>query len=122
MFVSIGLSLPQESTMKYLEQVAIQIARDIANGKIKVDRAKKGLVQKITASIMQMEMVKNMIFKKAKEQVMKASRGLYPAPLKVSSKINNTGFNRPVTKNIEYLNHQYSFEYSWLQLKTVFKH
>lgn len=33
---------------------------------------------------MQWEFVKNMIFNKAKEQVMKASRGLYPAPLKVS--------------------------------------
>lgn len=80
------MSLPEDSTMKYLEVVAIQIARDIASGKIKVDRAKKGLIQKITANIMQMDMVKNMIFNKAKEQVMKASRGLYPAPLKVSSK------------------------------------
>lgn len=80
----IGLGNPEENTMRYLETVAIQVARDIANGKMKVDRSKKGLVQKITASVMQWDMVKNMIFNKAKEQVMKASRGLYPAPLKVS--------------------------------------
>lgn len=60
------------------------VAKDIASGKIKVDRSKKGFVQKVTASVMQLEFVKNMIFKKAREQVMKASRGLYPAPLKVS--------------------------------------
>lgn len=69
--------------MNYLENVAIQIAKDIASGKMKVDRSKKGLMQKITASVMQLEFMKNMIFKKAREQVMKASRGLYPAPLKV---------------------------------------
>ncbi|CAB3230970.1 unnamed protein product [Arctia plantaginis] len=78
-----GLGNPEQNTMKYLESVAIQIAKDIASGKMKVDRSKKGLMQKITASVMQLEFVKNMIFKKAREQVMKASRGLYPAPLKI---------------------------------------
>lgn len=81
--VTAGLGQPEENTAKYLETVAIQIAKDIAAGKIIVDRSKKGLVQKITAIVMQWEFVKNIIFKKAKEQVMKASRGLYPAPLKV---------------------------------------
>ncbi|KAJ8726415.1 hypothetical protein PYW07_001113 [Mythimna separata] len=95
-----GLSLPEDSTMKYLEVVAIQIARDIANGKMKVDRSKKGLIQKITASIMQMEAVKNMIFKKAKEQVMKASRGLYPAPLKILEVV-RTGVDKGPTAGYE---------------------
>ncbi|KAG6459318.1 hypothetical protein O3G_MSEX011310 [Manduca sexta] len=78
-----GIGLPEENTSKYLESVAIQIAKDIASGKIKVDRSKKGLVEKITAMVMQWDFVKNMIFNKAKEQVMKASKGLYPAPLKI---------------------------------------
>lgn len=75
---------PEENTASYLERVAIQVAKGIVSGEIKVDRSKKGMIEKITASVMQMEFVKNMIFKKAKEQVMKASRGLYPAPLKVN--------------------------------------
>lgn len=82
--VYLGLNQPEENTMKYLETVAIQVAKDIASGKIKVDRSKKGMVEKITAVVMQWDFVKNIIFNKAKEQVMKASRGLYPAPLKVS--------------------------------------
>lgn len=69
--------------MKYLEQVAIQVAKDIATGKIKIER-KKGLMDKVMTTAMQWDFVKNIIFNKAKEQVMKASRGLYPAPLKVS--------------------------------------
>ncbi|XP_073941880.1 monolysocardiolipin acyltransferase Mtpalpha [Choristoneura fumiferana] len=78
-----GLGFPADNTMKYLETVAVQIAKDIASGKLKVDRTKSGLVNKITATVMEWDMVKNMIFNKAKEQVMKASRGLYPAPLKI---------------------------------------
>lgn len=74
---------PEENTANYLERVAVQIAKGIVSGEIKVDRSKKGMIEKITASVMQLDFVKNMIFKKAKEQVMKASRGLYPAPLKV---------------------------------------
>ena len=69
--------------MQYLEKVAIQIAKDIAAGKITVDRSKKSVIEKVTETAMQWDWVKNMIFNKAKEQVMKASRGLYPAPLKV---------------------------------------
>ncbi|KAI5633966.1 3-hydroxyacyl-CoA dehydrogenase, NAD binding domain-containing protein [Phthorimaea operculella] len=78
-----GLGKPEENTSKYLENVAVQIAKDIASGKMKVDRSKKGLVQKLTATVMGYDFVKNIIFKKAREQVMKASRGLYPAPLKI---------------------------------------
>ncbi|XP_013133939.1 PREDICTED: trifunctional enzyme subunit alpha, mitochondrial [Papilio polytes] len=78
-----GLGQPADNTMKYLENVAVQIAKDIASGKLKVDRSKKGLVDKMMATAMKWDFVKNMIFNKAKEQVMKASRGLYPAPLKI---------------------------------------
>ncbi|CAK1549982.1 unnamed protein product [Leptosia nina] len=77
-----GMSNPQENTMKYLENVAVQIAKDIASGKIKTER-KKGMMDKIMGTAMQWDFVKNFIFNKAKEQVMKASRGLYPAPLKI---------------------------------------
>ncbi|XP_041984989.1 trifunctional enzyme subunit alpha, mitochondrial [Aricia agestis] len=78
-----GVGLPEANTSKYLEDVAVQIAKDIASGKMKVDRSKKGLMNKVMATAMSWEFVKNMIFNKAKEQVMKASRGLYPAPLKI---------------------------------------
>lgn len=79
-----GIGQPTENTAKYLENTAIQIAKDLASGKMKVDRSKSGLVNKVTGTVMQWDFVKNIIFNKAKEQVMKASRGLYPAPLKVS--------------------------------------
>lgn len=49
-----------------------------------VDRSKKGLVAKATETAMGIEFIRNYVFKKAREQVMKMSGGLYPAPLKVN--------------------------------------
>ncbi|XP_039764703.1 trifunctional enzyme subunit alpha, mitochondrial [Pararge aegeria] len=95
-----GLGQPEKNTMQYLENVAIQIAKDIASGKIKVDRSKKGLVEKVTAMAMQWDFVKNFVFNKAKEQVMKASRGLYPAPLKILEVV-RTGVDKGQTAGYE---------------------
>lgn len=78
-----GLGEPEQNTARYLESVGVQVAKDIASGAMKVNRTKGGLVNKITATVMQWDFVKNIIFNKAKEQVMKASQGLYPAPLKI---------------------------------------
>lgn len=82
--LGVGLKSAEENTMEYLEKVAIQTARDIASGKLKVNREKSGLVNKVTEYVMEMEWVKNKIFEKAGQQVMKQTGGLYPAPLKVN--------------------------------------
>ncbi|CAG9099030.1 unnamed protein product [Plutella xylostella] len=78
-----GNGTPAENTARYLEHVAVMVAKEITAGRIKIDRSKKGLVNKITETVMGFDFIKDIIFKKAKEQVMKASRGLYPAPLKI---------------------------------------
>lgn len=49
-----------------------------------MNREKTGLVAKATEYALGIEFIRNIIFKKAREQVMKLSGGLYPAPLKVS--------------------------------------
>lgn len=49
-----------------------------------MNRQKSGLIPKVTEYVMGIQFVRDMIFKKAREQVMKASGGLYPAPLKVT--------------------------------------
>lgn len=78
-----GINDPTTNTMNYLERVAINVAKDLASGKLKVNREKTGLVNKVTEYAMSLEFVKNFIFKKARDQVMKMSGGLYPAPLKI---------------------------------------
>lgn len=79
-----GLATAQDTTHKYLEEVAIMIAKQIANGQLKVDRNKKGLMDKVMNFALQYDWVKDKIFEKAKAQVMKMSGGLYPAPLRVN--------------------------------------
>lgn len=82
--------------MEHLENVAISVAKDLASGKLKVNREKSGLVNKITTFVMGIEWVKDKIFDKARQQVMKLSGGLYPAPLKIIDVIKvgaNKGFD-----------------------------
>lgn len=78
-----GLKSGEVATMEFLESVAINTAKDIASGKLKINREKSGLVNKITAFAFDIDWVKNKVFSKAKQQVMKMTGGLYPAPLRV---------------------------------------
>lgn len=78
-----GLEEPEVVTSKYLESIAIDVAKQLASGQLKVDRSKKGLTDKVLQFALNYNWVKDQIFGKAKAQVMKLSGGLYPAPLRV---------------------------------------
>uniref|UniRef100_A0A4W6C012 Trifunctional enzyme subunit alpha, mitochondrial n=1 Tax=Lates calcarifer TaxID=8187 RepID=A0A4W6C012_LATCA len=73
---------PEERTIDYLEEVAIECARGIVNKKIPL-RKEKGTMQKIQDYIMSFGFVRNQIYKTVHGKVMKQSKGLYPAPLKI---------------------------------------
>lgn len=77
-----GLKPADERTHEYLEEVAIKVAHDISTGQLKFNR-QRPLTERIIQMLMDTQWFRNMVFNKAKEQVMKASRGLYPAPLKI---------------------------------------
>ena len=80
-----GLAPADITTHKYLEQVAVDVARNIADDKVKVPvRGKpKNLMEKVTKFALQYDFAKDIVFDKAKDQVMKQTNGLYPAPLKI---------------------------------------
>jgi hypothetical protein len=71
-------------TLQYLEEVSVGIAKEIASGKLKVDRKKKPLFQMLLDFGLTINWVRNQIFGRAKKQVLKLTGGLYPAPLRVS--------------------------------------
>ncbi|CAD6996947.1 unnamed protein product [Ceratitis capitata] len=77
-----GLAPRDLITVEYLEQVAIQTAKNIASGKLKVNRGKT-FSDKVVDYCMNIEFIKNKIFDTARKQVMKLSNGLYPAPLRI---------------------------------------
>lgn len=104
-----GLKSPEERTIEYLEEVAIQCAKGIVSKKISL-RKEKGTMQselgclffflyfktkgqiyravvfpsvEIQDYIMSFPVVRNQIYKTVHGKVMKQSKGLYPAPLKI---------------------------------------
>lgn len=77
-----GLKSPEERTIDYLEEVAIQCARGITNKKISL-RKDKGMMQKVQDYVMSFPVVRNQVYKTVQSKVMKQSKGLYPAPLKI---------------------------------------
>ncbi|XP_012289213.1 trifunctional enzyme subunit alpha, mitochondrial [Orussus abietinus] len=95
-----GLATPKENTLRYLEETAILAAKDIANGKLSIDRKPKNVTQKVMSFAFGLNFVRDQIFKKAKAQVMKASRGLYPAPLKILEVV-RTGLDKGIDAGFE---------------------
>uniref|UniRef100_A0A8C8CVV0 Trifunctional enzyme subunit alpha, mitochondrial n=1 Tax=Oncorhynchus tshawytscha TaxID=74940 RepID=A0A8C8CVV0_ONCTS len=77
-----GLKSPEERTIEYLEEVAIQCARGIVHKKILLTK-KKGMMQKVQDYVMGIAFVRQQIYKNVNGKVMKMSKGLYPAPLKI---------------------------------------
>ncbi|XP_043998525.1 hydroxyacyl-CoA dehydrogenase trifunctional multienzyme complex subunit alpha b [Gambusia affinis] len=77
-----GLKSPEERTIEYLEEIAIECARGIVNKSISIEQ-KKNVMQRIQDYAMSFEFVRNKIYKTVHDKVMKQSKGLYPAPLKI---------------------------------------
>ncbi|XP_038057492.1 trifunctional enzyme subunit alpha, mitochondrial-like [Patiria miniata] len=77
-----GVKSPQDRTLEYLEDVAVQAAKDIVSKKLKTEKV-KGLTQKMTDYVMSLDFVKKQIYKRVHGMVMKQTKGLYPAPLKI---------------------------------------
>uniref|UniRef100_A0A131XJK8 Trifunctional enzyme subunit alpha, mitochondrial n=1 Tax=Hyalomma excavatum TaxID=257692 RepID=A0A131XJK8_9ACAR len=77
-----GIKPIDERMIEYLEEVAIQAAKGLAEGSLKPNRTRP-LMERLMNKALQYELVRNMVFDKAKGQVMKMTQGLYPAPLKI---------------------------------------
>lgn len=77
-----GLKSPEERTIEYLEEVAVDVARGIASKKVPLTK-EKNLMQKIQDYVMSYEIVRTQIYNTVKSKVMKQTKGLYPAPLKI---------------------------------------
>nr|ATA58412.1 mitochondrial ECHA [Eulimnogammarus verrucosus] len=95
-----GLASPEERTLEYLEEVAIQTAKNLARGDLKIKRGPKSRMDKVMDYALKYNFVKDFIFNKAKDQVMKATNGVYPAPLKILEVI-RTGMDKGTKAGFE---------------------
>jgi len=72
------------TTHKYLENIAINTAKQLGEGTMKLpNRAPKNFTEKATKAAFGVGQVKDYVFNQAKGKVMKQTNGLYPAPLKI---------------------------------------
>ena len=72
------------NTHKYLEQVAINTAKQLGEGTMKLpNRGPKNFTKKAEKAAFGVGPVKDYVFNMAKGKVMKQTNGLYPAPLKI---------------------------------------
>jgi len=94
-----GVKPAEERTLEYLESVAVSIASQLAAGTLKATK-KKGLMDQLMNIALKINFVKDKIFQKAKGQVMKASKGLYPAPLRILEVV-RTGLDKGVHAGYE---------------------
>lgn len=77
-----GSNHPEERTLEYLEEVAVKVARQLADGTLKPKR-QLPLQERILRQAMKIEYVRNFIFGQAEQMVNKMTQGLYPAPFKI---------------------------------------
>ncbi|NXU54876.1 ECHA enzyme, partial [Turnix velox] len=77
-----GLKTPEARTIEYLEEVAVDFARGLANRTVSAKRS-KGLMQRITDYALAIPFVRQQVYKTVEKKVQKQTKGLYPAPLKV---------------------------------------
>ncbi|XP_074847619.1 trifunctional enzyme subunit alpha, mitochondrial [Carettochelys insculpta] len=77
-----GFKAPEERTIEYLEEVAIDFARGLVNKTVS-PRREKGLVQKLTDYALSVPFVRQQVYRTVEKRVQKQTKGLYPAPLKI---------------------------------------
>jgi len=76
-----GLKDPAARTRDYLEEVAMGVAKGLADGSVKKTPKAKGLMDKGMEWAMSYDYGKQLVLDKVKGQVMKQTQGKYPAPL-----------------------------------------
>ena len=85
-----GLMAADDRTRQYLEEVAIKLAKGLADGSVKKTQRKLNLVDKITNFLLKYPQGQDYVLKQARGKVMKQTQGLYPAPLKIIDVVNTT--------------------------------
>lgn len=80
-----GLAPADVTTHKQLEEVAVMVAKQLAEGSLKMPARgqPKNTQEKVMKWALGFDKVKDYVFDQAKSKVMKQTNGLYPAPLKI---------------------------------------
>ncbi|EFO18646.2 fatty acid oxidation complex [Loa loa] len=83
--IGAGVKPAEENNYNYLEQIAIEAARQLSMGMLEIDRKGSFWKKATDYALTKTPLFKHFILKKAQENVMKMTFGNYPAPLKILS-------------------------------------
>lgn len=78
-----GMQQADQRTLEYLRDIAIKVCLDLARGDLKVNRNPQNISNIIFTKFINTKFARNYIFTQARKKVLKQTRGLYPAPLKI---------------------------------------
>ncbi|XP_074541370.1 hydroxyacyl-CoA dehydrogenase trifunctional multienzyme complex subunit alpha a [Halichoeres trimaculatus] len=81
-----GLKPAEETTIEYLEEIAVGVANGIVNKKVQLTK-EKSLKEKLQDKVMDLGLVKRRIYKTVTEKSQNQTKGLYPAPVKIIESI-----------------------------------
>eukprot|EP01119_Soliformovum_irregulare_P005222 TRINITY_DN167_c0_g1_i1.p1 TRINITY_DN167_c0_g1~~TRINITY_DN167_c0_g1_i1.p1 ORF type:complete len:776 (-),score=290.23 TRINITY_DN167_c0_g1_i1:117-2444(-) len=97
-----GVRSPEENSRKYLEDIAVRVAGDIATGKTKLPVREKPLTSMagLTSWALSTSFGRNFVFNKAKKGVEEKTAGNYPAPFAILDVVKN-GLENGVEKGLQ---------------------
>ncbi|XP_063901239.1 trifunctional enzyme subunit alpha, mitochondrial-like [Zophobas morio] len=96
-----------ENTRKFLKEVAIKVSKEMFAGRINLERKFRfnSAAQTLNAALKYIcrenPTIRNYIFKKTKEKILKETHALYPAPLQILEVV-KTGLECGLTKGLEH--------------------
>lgn len=97
-----GVSDPQTLTHNYLEKVAVDVAAGLADGSVKKPSRKKSGVKGLAFNLpTHNKYVRNFVCDQAQKQVLKKTKGVYPAPLKIIETVKDGLENPKEGYNVE---------------------
>uniref|UniRef100_A0A0N5AT83 Trifunctional enzyme subunit alpha, mitochondrial n=1 Tax=Syphacia muris TaxID=451379 RepID=A0A0N5AT83_9BILA len=81
--IGAGMKSAKENNMDYLKKVAVSVAKQLACGKLEVNRQKPFLQRALNYIMTSAPFFEKFVLKAARKKIMKQTYGKYPAPLKI---------------------------------------
>ncbi len=77
-----GVAAPDDRTLQYLQEVAIETTKGLVKNGLPKEK-KKSFNKNLIDKAFSFDFFRNYVFNQAKQKVMKQTKGLYPAPIKI---------------------------------------
>lgn len=81
--LGIGIKPADENNLDYLQKVAVEAAKGLSSGALKIDRTRPLVERVLNYFLVRPPLLDSVVLRMARDKVMKQTAGNYPAPLKI---------------------------------------